>query len=113
MLVAAVLLTAFAAAAPAEPPRDPFASYSFDVVEPACTEAAGVLCVEIDTLTLVGVVTGVPSPRALFEDKDGRSFVLKVGDVVGRHRITALRRGQVVFRQQLGTRAEVIVALTR
>ena len=113
MLVSAVLLAAFVAAAEPAPPRDPFASYSVDVAPAPCTATTGVLCMELDRLSLVGVVTGVPSPRALFEDADGRSHVLKVGDVVGRHRITALRRGQVVLRQQLGTRAEVVVGLRR
>lgn len=115
-LVTAALLAVPALADPASslaPRRDPFTAYTIDGFQPACTKAPGVLCAELDSVSLVGVVTGVPSPRALFEDKDGRSHVLKVGDVVGRHRITALRRGQVVLRQQLGPRAEVVVGLVR
>ncbi len=105
------VLAVFAVPAVAADRRDPFTSYVVAGDTPTCVEARGVLCVELDSLRLVGVVTGVPSPWALFEDTSGRSSVLKVGDVVGRHRITALRRGQVVLRQQLGSHAEVIVGL--
>lgn len=97
-------------------PRDPFAPHVVDDGA-VCTAGPGVVCARLDTLTLRGVVVGVPS-RALFEDAAGRSFVLKIGDVVGGWRVAAVRRGAVVFAPlrhldaRSGVRiADVVVAL--
>jgi hypothetical protein len=60
-----------------------------------------VVCARLDQLTLRGVVTGVASPRALFEDAAGRSHVVRVGDVVDGMRVKALRRQSVVLERTM------------
>lgn len=82
--------------------RDPFAPLGVLEPEgPACAEVRGVVCARLDQLTLRGVVTGVASPRALFEDDAGRSHLVRVGDVVDGMRVKALRRQSVVLERTM------------
>ena len=78
-------------------PRDPFASYTSSSVEGVvggeqrCAESP-VACIDLDALT-------VTTPRALVETRDRRAATLRVGDLVGKGRITSIsQRGVVVER---------------
>jgi len=80
--------------------RDPFASFGSDEpVSPACEERPGVVCHRLDELVLRAVVTGTASPRAMFEDKAGKSHLIRVGDTVGGMRVKALRKDTVVLEE--------------
>ena len=85
-------------------PRDPFASYTSSSVEGVvggeqrCAESP-VACIDLDALTVKAIATGVATPRALVETRDRRAATLRVGDLVGKGRITSIsQRGVVVER---------------
>ena len=124
---AVATLTAFAfAAAPtlaADAPRDPFAPYTVEVTdtviggEKRCAESI-VACVDLDAVTLKAVVTGTATPRAMVENKTGRSVTLRVGDLVGKGRITAITRSGVMVERMYfdamgrALRSNVLLTLT-
>ncbi len=100
--LAASCFFAATGAVAAEPPRDPFAAFNAveeDVViggEHRCKESP-VACVNLDDVALRGIVSGVAAPRAMVETKSGRSVVLRVGDMLGKGRIKAIRKDGVVI----------------
>lgn len=104
---AAVLALAavFGAAAPAvadDARRDPFAPFDASekpVLGERCKESAAA-CVQVDDVTLRGIVSGVATPRVMVEVKGGQNVVLKVGDMLAMGRIVAIRRSGVVVEQR-------------
>jgi Tfp pilus assembly protein PilP len=104
----------------AEPPRDPFQAFTQEepVVgfgEGRCSESVAA-CASLDDVAVKGIVTGTASPRAMVEVKDG-SAVLRVGDLIGKGRITAITRLGIVverfyFSAATGTvRTKVVLPL--
>ncbi len=82
--------------------RDPFAA--FDASErpqlsERCKESVAA-CVQVDDVTIRGIVSGVASPRVMVEVKGGQNVVLKVGDMLAMGRVVAIRRTGVVVEQR-------------
>lgn len=82
--------------------RDPFAA--FDASErpqlsERCKESVAA-CVQVDDVTIRGIVSGVASPRVMVEVKGGQNVVLKVGDMLAMGRVVAIRRSGVVVEQR-------------
>lgn len=81
---------------------DPFrAPAELSGLPPDC-RAAVLGCVDLDALTLSGVVVGAV-PTALVVDRAGQGHFLKVGMVVGRDlaEVVAIRRDGLVMRRHL------------
>lgn len=102
-LIAALAFAAapFAAsgAQAAEPPRDPFAPFTATDTPEHLGERCGenvAACVSLDDVAVKGIVSGTASPRAMVEVKGGGSAVLRVGDLLGKGRVTAISRNGVV-----------------
>ena len=113
-LVAAV--PAFAAD-PADARRDPFAPFDASehpIAGERCKESAAA-CVNVDDVSLKGIVSGVASPRVMVEVKGGENVVLRVGDMLAAGRIVAIRRTGVVIEQrtfsQLGGSKKNFIAI--
>ncbi len=86
--------------------RDPFAPYMHNAVtvDPRCADIGAdndVACVPLDELRLTAIVTATATPRAMFEDKAGKSHMVRVNDVVSGLRVKAIRRGVVVVERRL------------
>ena len=69
--------------------RDPFRSYADVFVDEARSLAKSQREVvlgdySIDELRLIGIVSGVPNPRAMLVDPQGRGYVVRRGQFVGR-----------------------------
>lgn len=70
--------------------RDPFRPPSSDSGKDV-TSVNPLEKYSIDKFQLKGVLKGIGRPRAMFEDPDGRSFILSEGDTFGRERGTISR----------------------
>ena len=97
-------LATLASAAPSratEPRRDPFAAFTVADADPVvggerrCKESV-VACAALDDIALRAIVSGVASPRAMVETKAGTSVLLRVGDMLAKGRVKAIRRDGVV-----------------
>ena len=69
---------------------DPFAAVA-PPEEDDRGEAPGPLKYEIRFYKLVATATGMEEPLAMFEDPEGKSFALRVGDSIGREKGTITR----------------------
>jgi hypothetical protein len=102
--------------------RDPFAPFLHRAaVDDSCKDAdtaGNIGCAVLEDLTLRAIVTATATPRAMFEDKAGRSHVIRVGDVVSGMRVIAVRRGVVVLERRLlnahgfTSKSEVVLRLS-
>lgn len=99
--------------------RDPFKTY-FDeliLVEADLENLTELQRIELDKLTLVGVVTGTATPMAMVEDSTGRGYTVKIGTLIGKRfgQVKQIRRGEVVvqeeFRDFTGKRIPVYKSL--
>jgi Tfp pilus assembly protein PilP len=91
--------------------RDPFSSlfHRMTPTPTGCEQHGPLSCATFEKLEVIGVVTGTATPRALVRNSaDGLSSTVKVGDVIGSGRVTAIRRTGVVvereFRDAIGKR---------
>ncbi len=61
------------------------------------------LCLDVSELRLVGLVTGVASPVAVIETRDGLGYFVRRGSEIGAHggRVVDIREGRVLVRERL------------
>lgn len=84
--------------------RDPFRTYfseieSEEVVRDKLTELQQF---ELDQLTLVAVVVGTATPKAMVEDPSGKGHVVKNGTLIGKHwgQVKHIRRGEIIIQEE-------------
>jgi type IV pilus assembly protein PilP len=72
---------------------------------------------ELDQLKVVAVVVGTAAPRAMIEDPAGVGHIVRIGELIGRHRgqIRFIRREGVIvreeFRKYTGERVSTLITL--
>jgi type IV pilus assembly protein PilP len=99
--------------------RDPFKTY-FDelvLVEADTANLTELQRLNLDALTLVGVVTGTATPMAMVQDGAGKGYTVKIGTLVGKRfgQVKQIRRDEIVvqeeFRDFTGKRIPVYKSL--
>lgn len=76
-----------AAFAESETNRDPFRRHAIPEA-PAPDLAVRLADAHVDELRVVGIVSGITSPRALVVGRDGEGHILRRGEYVGRSHVT-------------------------
>ena len=84
--------------------RDPFKTY-FDelvLVEADSATLTELQRIELDKLTLVGVVTGTATPMALVQDASKRGHTVKIGTLIGKRfgQVKQIRRGEIIVQEE-------------
>lgn len=86
--------------------RDPFQSF---LTQPSdsltSTPRTPLQQYDIDQYQLVGIVTGIPRPRALVEDPEGIGHVMEIGTYIGKNwgKVTAINPDSVVVTEEYQT----------
>jgi len=62
---------------------DPFEPFKFE--EEVLSEEEMITRYEVRFFRLVGIISGVHEPKALFEDPLGNAYVLTIGDIIGKN----------------------------
>jgi Tfp pilus assembly protein PilP len=106
-VTAFAFLLAVAPAAPSTPPegaknerRDPFLAVALVDPAPSWCDVGPLACANLDELKLSAVVVDTASPRAMFEDAEGRGTIVRIGDTVGAGRVRSVRRDGVVIERR-------------
>ncbi len=69
--------------------RDPFQRYQ--VPELQISPDFPLTGFELKSLKLVGIVVGLPEPKAVFEAPDGKSYVIEAGGKIGKNDGTVVK----------------------
>lgn len=85
--------------------RDPFRSF---ISKELLTPAEGGLPLtplqkwELDQLTLVGIVWGIPSPKAMVEDPSGMGYVIEKGTLIGKNwgKVAKITNNEVIIAEE-------------
>ena len=82
--------------------RDPFEPFIVALTDKR-DKAGCPLCLDVSELRLVGLVTGVASPVAVIETRDGLGYFVRRGSEIGAHggRVVDIRDGRVLVRERL------------
>ncbi|HBU47537.1 MAG TPA: hypothetical protein DEB46_04430 [Myxococcales bacterium] len=82
--------------------RDPFEPFIVALTDKRDKEGCP-LCLDVSELRLVGLVTGVASPVAVIETRDGLGYFVRRGSEIGAHggRVVDIREGRVLVRERL------------
>ncbi len=83
--------------------RDPFKSYFTSFKKKAVTFTPTPLQkYELDRLKIVGIITGISSPRAMVEDPDGQSYIIRQGALIGKNygKVKLIRSSEVVVHEE-------------
>ena len=79
--------------------RDPFKSYfdSFKEKQKKNRQLGPLEKFDLDQLKLVGIISGISSPRALIEDPKGKGYIVRQGTRIGKNRgkIKQIKNNQV------------------
>jgi len=66
--------------------RDPFVSFVPELKKAQSISLENPLQrYELSQLRLIGIVSNIPVPRAMFEDPSGKGWIVKVGANIGKH----------------------------
>ena len=81
--------------------RDPFAPFIVNVTDDDPKERCA-LCVPLANLTFTGVVTGIASPVALVETREGVGYFVRRGSELGSNggRVIDIREGIILLRER-------------
>ena len=87
--------------------RDPFQNKSADYVVPPPRPARSPTSLQkwtVDDFRVTFTLTGTATPRAVLEAPDQHSWLVGIGDYVGKHwgKVTAIERDQVTITETIG-----------
>jgi len=84
--------------------RDPFKTY-FDelvLVESDADDLTDLQRVDLDSLRVVGVITGTATPMALVQDSAGKGYTVKIGTLIGKRfgQVKKIDRNEIVVQEE-------------